>query len=52
MTHPAIYRLLKRQGHDPAKAAEIILDAKRGDKHARRWIGILASFRHRHGARP
>lgn len=40
-SHPLIYSLLKKQGHDPAKAAEILLDAKRGDKHALKWIGLL-----------
>lgn len=39
--YPHIYAMLKRQGHDPAKAEEILLDAHRGDKHARQWIKAL-----------
>lgn len=35
------YELLKRAGHSPAKAAEIVLDAKRGDKHATAWLRIV-----------
>ncbi len=34
------YQLLKSQGHSPAKAAEIVLDAKRGNPYALRWIEI------------
>lgn len=29
---------LKAAGHSPAKAAEICLDAKRGDAYALQWI--------------
>ena len=29
--YPRIYRLLKDAGHYPAKAVELLLDAKRGD---------------------
>ena len=36
------YEALKRAGHSPAKAAEIMLDAKRGDNYARRWIAAVA----------
>lgn len=32
------YEVLKAAGHSPAKAAEIELDAKRGDKYAVRWL--------------
>lgn len=32
------YEVLKAAGHTPAKAAEIALDAKRGDNFAKRWI--------------
>jgi hypothetical protein len=32
------YDILKRFGHSPIKAAEIALDAKRGDKHALKWL--------------
>ncbi len=32
------YDALKVAGHSPAKAAEILLDAKRGDRYAIEWI--------------
>lgn len=32
------YDLLKAEGHSPAKAAEIVLDARRGDKWALFWV--------------
>jgi hypothetical protein len=32
------YEILKAAGHSAFKAAEIVLDAKRGDKHAQTWI--------------
>jgi hypothetical protein len=35
------YEVLKQAGHPAAKAAEIVLDAKRGDPFARQWIKIL-----------
>lgn len=34
------YEALKRHGHSPAKALEIVLDAKRGDQHAIAWINV------------
>lgn len=37
------YEALKRAGHSPAKAAEIILDGKRGVEYARYWINAVAS---------
>lgn len=33
MKYPRIYRRLKAMGHSPLKAAEIILDASRGDRY-------------------
>jgi hypothetical protein len=40
------YEALKAHGHSPAKAAEIVLDAQRGDTHALMWIQVaLASCR-------
>ena len=39
--YPRIYRLLKDAGHDPAKAVELLLDAKRGDEWALIWIRVL-----------
>jgi hypothetical protein len=37
------YEILKHYGHSPAKAAEIALDAKRGDKHALAWLEAVRS---------
>ena len=34
------YEALKALGHSPAKAAEIVLDAKRGDRVAQCWITL------------
>lgn len=34
------YDALKRYGHSPAKAAEIVLDVERGDHFARRWLKL------------
>jgi hypothetical protein len=39
--YPLAYRLLKDAGHDPAKAVELLLDAKRGDEWALIWIRVL-----------
>lgn len=47
MKYPRIYRLLKRQGHSPAKAIEMLIDAKRGDRWAVDWI--KAMFKGRRG---
>lgn len=35
------YDLLKAFGFSPAKAAEIVLDAKRGDAYAASWIATV-----------
>lgn len=35
------YEALKAAGHSAAKAAEIALDAKRGDRHAIAWIAAI-----------
>ena len=32
------YETLVAYGHSPAKAAEIVLDASRGDAYAKAWI--------------
>jgi hypothetical protein len=40
------YELLKKAGHSPVKAAEIILDAKRGDAYAIQWINIIRGEQH------
>lgn len=40
-----VYRLLKRQGFSPAKALEIIIDAKRRDAHALLFVKLAASAR-------
>lgn len=34
------YETLKLLGHTPAKTVEIMLDAKRGDKHALGWVDM------------
>lgn len=56
MNEPSDYELLKAAGHSPAKAAEIVLDAGRGDPHSQQWIELirapatLASVRSAHPA--
>lgn len=35
------YNALKVYGHSPAKAAEIVLDAKRGDFFSERWVAFV-----------
>ena len=35
------YDALKAHGHSPAKAAEIVLDAKRRDDWSVRWIAMF-----------
>lgn len=40
------YEVLKAAGHSPAKAAEIVLDAKRGDRWAIAWIATCRSVSH------
>ena len=37
-------RMLKTFGHDMAKAFEIELDARRGDKHAVAWVELARKF--------
>ena len=39
----SLYEALKGAGHSPAKAAEIVLDAKRGDQYAVAWIKAATS---------
>jgi hypothetical protein len=48
---PRITALLNAAGHDPAEAAEILLDAQRNDLHARTWIAAIAASRWRRPAR-
>lgn len=45
MTLQEQYAALKREGHSPAKAAEILLDAKRGDAWARDWVKFITERR-------
>lgn len=45
MKHYRIFNMLLGHGHSGAKAAEIILDAHRGQKHALQWIRMIRSFR-------
>lgn len=40
-----IYELLKKAGHSPVKAYEILLDATRGDEWACLWIKTLFQAR-------
>lgn len=35
------YRALVAEGHSALKAAQIVLDANRGDNFSQRWIGIV-----------
>lgn len=44
MSHPRIYAALKYAGHCPANAAEIILDARRGDRYALQWVRACTKF--------
>lgn len=44
------YEKLKAHGHSPAKAAEILLDAKRGDSYSIKWIEIVRSAQERSAA--
>jgi hypothetical protein len=37
------YEALKAYGHSPAKAAEIVLDANRGDWFSQRWINFATA---------
>ena len=40
------YEVLKFYGHSPSKAAEIALDAKRGNAHALEWLAIARAAQH------
>ena len=44
MKYPRIYKLLKLAGHSPAKAIEILIEAKRGDLHALKWIKMIVKM--------
>jgi predicted ATPase len=46
MTYKQIYKLLRNSGHSPIKAAEIMLDATRGDQLAMDWVKTLFRLRH------
>jgi hypothetical protein len=35
--YPRLYAKLKAIGHNPAKAIEILIDARRKNKHALQW---------------
>lgn len=41
MRHGRVYRMLKEAGHEPSKALEILVDARRGLSHALTWVRIL-----------
>ena len=38
------YEILKQHGHTPAKAAEIVLDIKRGNSYAIKWMAGLRAL--------
>jgi hypothetical protein len=38
---PQCYALLRRRGYPTWKAAELVLDARRKDPYARKWIGAM-----------
>jgi hypothetical protein len=44
MKHHRVYEMLKRFGHESFKAAEIVLDARRGDRWALDWIRMVRYF--------
>lgn len=48
MKYPRTYALLKNIGHSPVKAAEIVLDASRGDSIAVDWVKIIWKARRRY----
>lgn len=41
MTQQELAKALTEAGHEPAKALEIAIDAKRGDSIARAWVRTL-----------
>jgi hypothetical protein len=47
--YPRIHQLLTRAGHDPGKAAVLLLEAMCGDDRALSWIKLV--FRSRHNLR-
>lgn len=46
--YPRVYTMLKGAGHAPSKAIEIIIDARRGDRFAIKWIRTLRAGRWGH----
>lgn len=46
MRYRRTYEMLKTYGHTPYKAAEIVLDAARGDAYALAWVRAVWSGRH------
>jgi hypothetical protein len=46
MKYKRIYEMLKKYGHSPLMANQIIFDASRGDKHAIKWIVHVFEYRH------
>lgn len=41
MKHERSYNELKRYGHSPVKALEIIVSASRGDSFSLKWIRLI-----------
>lgn len=46
--HPKVqvtdYAILKAYGFSPAKAAEVVIDANRGDEHAKRFVELAREY--------
>ena len=51
MKHKKVYEMLKVYGHTPLKAAEIVLDASRGDRHALTWVKVIRRSGRPYGGR-
>ena len=47
-SYPRLYRALIGDGHDAAKAIEILLEAKRGDKHSLAWCKMMRKIERKH----
>jgi hypothetical protein len=48
--YPRIYAALKRAGFSPAKAVEVLFDAKRGDVSAINWVRLVRTIAVRRAA--
>lgn len=43
MKHARVYRMLRRTGHSPQTALRVVVDARRGEQFALRWIRLCRS---------